>query len=127
MEMVTNAINWFEIPVNDFARAKTFYSAIFDYEMPEMSMEGATLGILPFDQEAGGIGGAIIKGEGMEPTGNGIMVYLNGGDDLSVVLDRVEGAGGKIILPKTHIGEDSGYFAMFHDTEGNRLALHSMG
>lgn len=90
-------------------------------------MDGARLGILPHDQEAGGVGGAILQGEGMDPMGNGIMVYINGGDDLSTILDRVESAGGKILLPKTEIGQDMGFYAMFNDTEGNRLGLHSMG
>ena len=57
MEMTKNAISWFEIPVQDFERAKTFYSAIFDYEMPEMPMEGFRMGILPHDRDGGGVGG----------------------------------------------------------------------
>jgi predicted enzyme related to lactoylglutathione lyase len=102
MEMVTNAINWFEIPVNDFDRAREFYSNIFDYEMPTQEMGGSLMGFLLFEQGKG-IGGAIIKGEGLEPSPQGTTAYLNGGEDLSVVLGRVEGAGGKVIVPKTQI------------------------
>jgi predicted enzyme related to lactoylglutathione lyase len=54
------------------------------------------------------------------------LVYLNGGKDLSVVLDRVEKAGGKIMLPKTKIDDEMGYYAIFNDCEGNKVGLHSM-
>ena len=47
MDMVTNAINWFEIPVTDFDRAIQFYSKIFDIEMPTMEMGGSLMGFLP--------------------------------------------------------------------------------
>ena len=124
MEMITNAINWFEIPVADFNRAKKFYSTIYDFDMPEMEMDGAKMGILLHDQEKG-IGGAIIKTEGMEPSARGIRVYLNGGSDLSTVLSRVEGAGGKIVMPKTLIGDGMGHYAVFEDTEGNQIGIHS--
>jgi len=64
--MTKNAINWIEIPVSDFERAKKFYSAIFDFEMPEMQMGPQLMGFLLYDQPGGGIGGAIVKGEGPE-------------------------------------------------------------
>lgn len=126
MEMTKNAISWFEIPVRDFERAKTFYSAIFDYEMPEMPMGGIRMGILPHDRDGGGIGGCICHGEGYEPSGaNGTKVYLDGGADLNTVLNRVPGAGGQVVLPKTPIGEGMGQFAFFADTEGNVVGLYS--
>jgi len=77
MEMQKNAINWFEIPVSDFGRAKLFYSTIYDYEMPEMMMGPQQMGFLLFDQPGGGIGGAIVKGEGYVPSNLGAKVYLN--------------------------------------------------
>jgi uncharacterized protein len=126
MEFTTNAINWFEIPVTDFERAKLFYSSIFDFEMPEMMMDTTRMGFLLYDQENGGVGGAIVHGEGCIPNENGARIYLNGGSDLNIVLNRIEKAGGKILLPKTDIGSGFGYFALFIDTEGNQLGLHSM-
>ncbi len=126
MEMNTHAINWFEIPVTDFKRAKKFYSAIFDYEMPEMEMGPVTMGMLLYDQNAGGVGGAICYGDGYEPSDKGPKIYLNGGSDLNHVLNRVEGAGGSIALPKMLINEEIGYFASFIDTEGNQIFLHSI-
>lgn len=128
MEMTKNAIAWFEIPVSDFDRAKKFYEAIFDFEMPVMDMGHLKMGILLHDQEGGGVGGALCLGEGYEPSGaNGPKVYLNGGNNLSTVLDRVEQAGGKIVVPKTDIGQGMGFFAFFSDSEGNFIGLHSMG
>ena len=127
MESVKDAISWFEIPVSDFARAKTFYQAIFDFEMPEMDMGSVKMGMLLSDQE-NGVGGAICFGEGHVPAGaNGSKVYLNGGADLNTVLNRVSAAGGSIVLPKTEIGQDMGNFAFFADSEGNVIGLHSMG
>ena len=124
MEMTTNSLAWFEIPVLDFERAKTFYSKIFDFEMPSFQMGPNLLGFFLFDQN-GGVGGAIVNGEGYIPFQTGTLVYLNGGADLVVVLDRVDDAGGTVLLGKTQISPQLGYYALFLDTEGNRLALHS--
>lgn len=126
MEMTKNAISWFEIPVADFERAKSFYQTIFDYEMPEMMMEPVRMGVLLHDRDGGGIGGAICYGAGYTPAGNnGPKVYLDGGSDLNTVLNRVAGAGGQVVLPKTPIGADMGHFAFFTDSEGNVVGLYS--
>jgi uncharacterized protein len=119
-----NSINWFEIPVTDFARAKTFYETIMGSEMHPMEMGGMKSAFFPFDMQGGGIGGCITQAEGYEPSAKGTLVYLNGGDDLSTPLSKVEKAGGKIIMPKTAIGAN-GFMAHFSDTEGNKVALHS--
>ena len=126
MEKFKNALNWFEIPVKDFDKAKAFYESIFDFEMPEMPMGPNRMGILLHDQQGGGVGGAIVAGEWYEPTASGSLVYLNGGDDLNSVLNRVPKAGGTVVVPKTLIGPEIGYFAIFQDCEGNRVGLHSL-
>jgi hypothetical protein len=122
---MANTISWFEIPVLDFERAKKFYSGLLSYNIQEQSWEDTKMGFLA-GMDSQGISGAIVWGKGYEPSEKGTLVYLNGGEDLSGMLDKVELNGGKIILPKTLINEDYGYFAMFIDTEGNRIALHSM-
>ena len=122
---MTHSINWFEIPVSDFARAKKFYETLYGAEVMEMSYPNGKYGMLPADMENGGIGGGLVEGEGFIPSDKGTIVYLNGGDDLSLPLSKVEAAGGKIIMPKTSIG-GNGFMAHFIDTEGNRVALHSM-
>jgi len=123
-----NAVNWFEIPVIDYERAKKFYTTvldcdIMDYHMPEKNMK---YGMFPYDMESQGVGGAIVQMDEMKPSMDGSTIYLNGGDDLSVALSKVEAAGGKVFIPKTDI-QENGFFAQFLDTEGNRVALHSMG
>lgn len=120
-----HAINWFEIPAVDFERAKKFYETLLNAELTEMAFPDGRYGMLPADMEQGGIGGGIVQGEGFEPSSKGTVVYLNGGDDLSVPLARVTAAGGQIIMPKTSIGAN-GFMAHFIDTEGNHVALHSM-
>lgn len=120
----SNAINWFEIPVSDFERAQQFYSAIYNYEMPKIEMGNVTMGSFPYDESAG-VGGAICYGEGYEPSEKGAKVYLNGGKDLTEILQRIEGAGGQVIMGKTKISDELGYFAVFADTEGNQLSLYS--
>lgn len=125
MDAHANAINWFEIPVDDFDRAKMFYERIFDYEMALMDMGPTRLGMLPFEEGKGAVGGAIVKAEDFLPARQGTLVYLNGGDDLTTVLMRVDDAGGKVLLEKTLITPEIGYYATFLDVEGNKVALHS--
>lgn len=84
-----------------------------------------TFAYLPSDSENGGYGGAIGYGENFVPATTGIIIYLDGGNDLSIPLGRVESAGGKVILPKTNIG-NNGFIALFIDTEGNKVGFHSM-
>ena len=119
-----NAINWVEIPVNNFDRGKTFYETILGGTMQPMEAMGMKMAFFPFDMKEG-IGGGIMQGPGYEPSDKGTLAYLNGGDDLSVVLSKVEKAGGKILLPKMAIGAN-GFMAHFLDCEGNRVGLHSM-
>jgi predicted enzyme related to lactoylglutathione lyase len=121
---MTNAINWFEIPVTDFDKAKKFYETLFGAEIMEMPFPNGRYGMLPSDMQ-NGVGGGLAQGEGFEPSDKGTIAYLNGGDDLDIPLSRIEQAGGKIIMPKTSIGQN-GFMAHFIDTEGNRVALHSM-
>ena len=86
-------------------------------------MDGTLMGLLPNNGK--NVSGAIIKGDGYIPSTEGVIIYLNGGDNLQITLDKIEPNGGKIILQKTHIGPEMGFYAMFIDTEGNKLALLS--
>lgn len=125
MASAPNALNWFEIPVNDFPRAQAFYEKVLGRPIPPMEMGPTIMGFL--SDESAAAGGALVKGEGAIPSQTGTMVYLNGGDDLAPMLARVEGAGGRIAVPKTDIGNNFGFYAVFIDTEGNKVGLHSMG
>lgn len=121
-----NAATWFEIPTADFERARRFYETVFDVsfrENPYADMPGK-MAIFPYVE--GTVGGALVQWEMSRPGPNGTLVYLNAGPDLAVALGRVEAAGGKVVVPKTLIAPDVGYFAIFNDTEGNILGMHSM-
>jgi len=120
---MAHALNWFEIPVTNMGRAIKFYSTILGAELQTMEMPDGQMAFFPSGE--GDVGGALTQGQGSQPSTSGTVVYLNGGEDLSQVLDRVEAAGGKVTLPKTSIGE-FGFMAFFTDTEGNRVGLHSM-
>lgn len=120
---MANVINWFEIPVSDIDRASKFYSEVLDGELPRQEMMGMQMAFLPMEGE--GVGGALVQGEMHKPSSDGAILYLNGGEDLSTPLKRVETAGGKITMPKTKISDEVGFMAFFIDTEGNSMAFHS--
>ncbi len=120
-----NSINWFEIPVLNYERAEKFYNTIFGVQLQRTEMGAYLMGFFPADQQS--VSGSICKGEGYVPSDTGTLVYLNGGDDLNHVLNKVDGAGGKVLTPKTKITDEIGYFATFRDPEGNKIALHSRG
>jgi predicted enzyme related to lactoylglutathione lyase len=120
---MANSINWFEIPVEDMDRASKFYAEVLGGELHKQDIMGTEMSFLPMDGE--GVGGALVKMEDRKPSAEGAILYLNGGEDLSNPLSRVESAGGKVSMPKTKISDEIGYFAFFVDTEGNSLAFHS--
>lgn len=127
MSANTNALNWFEIPVNDTARAKKFYETILDVQMETQDMMGMEMTFFPYDMGAnnGKVSGALVKGEMHRPGQDGAIVYLNANPAIQTVVDRIEEAGGKVLMPATRINDDIGSMAFFLDTEGNRMALHA--
>lgn len=120
-----NTAVWFEIPATKFERAVKFYQDILDVDIVEEETCGLTMGLFPHDDKTS-VSGAIIYGMDFKPSKEGSIVYLNGGDNLATALSKVEDAGGKVIIPKTHLGDEIGYIAHFIDTEGNRVGIHSM-
>lgn len=123
----TNALNWFEIPVTDTARAKKFYETIFDVQMFSDNMMGMEMTFFPGDPEnqTGKVSGALVKSDMHKPGMDGTIVYLNANPAIQTVVDKIEAAGGKVIMPKTKITDDIGYMAFFIDSEGNRMGLHA--
>lgn len=123
-----SALNWFEIPVTDFDRALDFYQTILDTTLDVVDMNNTRMGMIPIEDNKSGVGGGIVYGPevGYKPSQEGTLVYLSGGDDLNTVLNKVESAGGSVLMPKTNIGDNNGYMALFTDTEGNKVGLHSM-
>ena len=123
-----NAISWFEIPSIDLGRAQKFYETIFNINMIPFDTPNFQMRMFPVEDMMNGIGGAISTAEGFyKPSAtDGPLVYLNANPDVQNVLDKIEAAGGKIVVPKTQISPEFGYMAVFIDSEGNRVALHSV-
>ncbi len=127
MNPLRNAVWWFEIPATSIERAKKFYETIFDTTLAVMTLQNS-LKMALFPVEQGAVGGALCEHkEHYFPGYQGPLVYLNANPDLRIVLDRVPSAGGRILLTKTQISPEHGYMALFEDSEGNRIALHSIG
>src|SRR5690606_41085945 len=99
-----HAIGWFEIPATNLERAQKFYETIMDISMIPLELENIRMRMFPVDDQSA-IAGALCESEGFyNPTmTDGPLLYLNGGPDLQPILDRVEDAGGKVIVPKTQI------------------------
>ena len=125
---MNNAISWFEIPTTDINRAQKFYETIFSISMIPMEMPNIKMRMFPLDDMMNGIGGALVDSGGFHKPSmtDGPLVYLNANPDVQNVLDKIEAAGGKIMVPKTEISPEYGNMAVFIDTEGNRIALHSI-
>ena len=124
---MNNAISWFEIPATDLARAQKFYETIFSVSLIPMDMPNIRMRMFPIDDMQNGIGGAVVDSSGFhKPSAtDGPLIYLNGQPDVQQVLDKVDAAGGSIMVPKTEISPEYGYMAVILDTEGNRIGLHS--
>ena len=125
--MMKNAISWFEIPATDLTRAQKFYETILDIRMIPLETPHIRMRMFPIEDPMTGIGGALAQADFYKPsTEVGPLVYLNANPDVQRVLDKIEAAGGKIVVPKTLISPEYGHMAVFIDTEGNRVALHSI-
>ena len=123
-----NAISWFEIPTTDIDRAQKFYETIFGISLIPMGVPNLKLRAFPLDNPMQGIGGTIVQTDGFHiPSAtDGPLIYLDANPDVQIVLDKVEAAGGKVLVPKTNISDEYGFMGVFLDTEGNRIALHSV-
>jgi uncharacterized protein len=125
---MNNAISWFEIPATDLSRAQKFYETLFGITMIPMDMEDIRMRMFPLDDMMTQVGGALVDSNGFHKPSvtDGPLIYLNGNPNVQTIIDKVEAAGGKIMVPKTQISPEYGYMAVFVDTEGNRIGLHSM-
>ncbi|MFM9908244.1 MAG: VOC family protein [Chitinophagaceae bacterium] len=123
-----NAISWFEIGATDLERATKFYETIFGITLAPLDLPNIKMRMFPLEDMMTQVGGAVVDSGGFhKPSAtDGPLIYLNGNPDVQIVLDKVEAAGGKITVPKTMISPEHGYMAVIMDTEGNRIALHSI-
>lgn len=123
MKSVT--VGWFEIPVSNMERAIAFYEKVFDTKLSRNQMGDLDMAWFPWDEKDGGAGGTLVHHQEFYTTSSeGVLIYFSS-DDLNTELGRIESAGGQILVPRTEIAPEIGYMAMFMDSEGNRIALHS--
>jgi len=120
---MSHPIHWFEIFVTDFERAVRFYQTVLNVDLRRENEDGRPMALFASAVEQG-IGGALVRQPGREPTAGGALVYLDADGKLDASLERVERAGGQIVMPKTDIGPP-GFIALVQDTEGNIVGLHS--
>ena len=124
----TNIITWFEIPVSDVDRGKAFYETILNIQMVKRADGNDEAVFFPFNPDviqatSGRVTGVLSKSGRNNPSSNGTIVYINASPSIQIVLDKVEHAGGKIVVPKTQI--PAGFIAIIIDTEGNKVGLHA--
>lgn len=122
--MNMNAINWFEIFVSNFDRARDFYEKALDTHLELVTGMGQPMGIFPHDP-ASGVGGCITASEEPVSAGTATRVYLNVEGKLDAVIARVPGCKGKVLQGRTSIAPH-GFIALIEDTEGNQVGLHSL-
>ncbi len=123
--MEQNMVGWFEIPVVDMKRAKTFYDKVFQIEIQIQDFGGTLMGWFPWAEGKPGANGSLIQHEVYKPSNtDGVLIYF-ASEDVQKELDRIEAAGGRVLKPKTQISPEIGFMALFLDSEGNRIALHS--
>ena len=127
MEIDHNVVGWFEIPVTDMERAIKFYETVFGFELSRNKMGPLDMAWFPYIENSIGAGGSLVcHPDFYKPSADGTLVYFTTfSGDMSNELSRVDKAGGKILSPRKLIAEGYGYMALFLDTEGNRVALHS--
>lgn len=118
---MNSIVNWFEIPTANLDRAVKFYERMLGIRLKLETFHGTPQAILLGDANEGS--GSLIADPRRKPTAEGTLVYLNAKKDLDGCLERAVAAGGRIVLPKTSIG-DPGHIAIVADTEGNHVALH---
>ena len=118
-----NSIHWVEIPTTNIERAVGFYNNLLSIEMKVMEVMSMKTAFFPHTAETQS-GGCLMQGPNYIPSDKGTLIYLSAGENLQTALDRVDAAGGTIILPKTSIGAN-GYMAHILDTEGNKVGLYS--
>lgn len=124
--MEYNMVGWFEIPVTDMERAKTFYDVVFDISISIHDVGGFIMGWFPSAHGKSGATGSLVKHEMYTPSDTaGPLIYFSC-TDVAEQLAKVEASGGFILKQKTEIGDGHGFMALVKDTEGNRIALHSL-
>ena len=121
--MSNNPVGWFEIYVQDSARAKAFYEAVLLTRLERLDSPEVEMWAFPVQPERAGTGGALVRMPGFPSGRNSTLVYFSC-TDCAVEAERAVANGGKIVKDKFSIGP-YGFIALVTDTEGNMIGLHS--
>jgi hypothetical protein len=122
-----NAISWFEIPTLNLDAAQSFYEAVLARPMRREAMGPSQGAVFAYDQEADGVGGALMMGPtAPQVASGGTLVYLDASPSLDAALARAQAAGGEVALGRTALPEGMGFFAHLRDLDGNRVGLHAL-
>ncbi|PXX46195.1 MULTISPECIES: VOC family protein [Aquitalea] len=111
-------IHWFEIPAANFDRAVAFYQQVLQLQLKQEDCMADRIAVFPDSS------GCIMASPRLPAGGQGCRIYLDGGPDLAATLQRVERAGGKVLLPITTLADGNGDIALMEDSEGNCIGLH---
>ena len=121
---MNNPVGWFEIYVQDMARAKRFYESVLQVKLEKLDSPVAEMWSFPMTMDRYGAPGSLVKMEGVTSGGNSTLVYFSC-KDCGIEAGRVTASGGRIKREKTPIGK-YGFIALAFDAEGNMFGLHSM-
>lgn len=112
-------ISWVEIPANDFERAVKFYETVFEIDLDVNDFGTEKMACFPNGE------GAISFAPDFKPSKNGVLISFNAGNKMETALQKIKDFGCEIIQGKTKIeAEGRGFFAVFIDSEGNRVGLY---
>ena len=124
MTSKANPVTWFEIYVEDLARAKIFYESVFNCALiPEKTDGSFEAYRFPGGMPGVGAIGTLMKHPMRKPSQEGTMVYFHC-DDCQMQSELAKKNGGQVFREKWSIGQD-GFIAIIGDTEGNAIGLHS--
>lgn len=116
-------VGWFEIPATDLKRAVDFYNEVLGKGLEIIDFSGLNMAMFPMEQ--GVTSGALVEAKFSQPSDQGTTVYFVV-EDVEATCKKVESAGGAVVVPKTKISDEYGFYGQFMDTEGNRVGLHSI-
>jgi predicted enzyme related to lactoylglutathione lyase len=122
--MNINPVIWFEIYVQDMARAKAFYEAVLQVKLERLNNPAIEMWSFAMAMDKVGAGGALVKMDGVASGGNSTIVYFSCAD-CAVEAARAAARGGRVMRDKMSIGE-YGFIALVLDTEGTMIGLHSL-
>jgi predicted enzyme related to lactoylglutathione lyase len=121
---MANTIVWADIPVADMDRARAFYAAVLEGEVPLMDGANGDVALLPGDPTSGEVSGDLVRGENQNPGANGVTIYLDSKGDPEGMIERAVAAGGAVLMPVASMGDMVGSIGIFQDSEGNRIGVH---